>query len=92
MEDDAAQELDVEVSEAEAAPCDLPDDGEGLGEDVVQGIAVPEAGAELVGLRPELGIGEALYLRLQAVDGLHQGPELAQLALVLVAQDPAHQA
>ena len=64
----AAHELHGEVALADRADRRLADDGERLGQQLVQGLAVGVPGAELVGLRPQLGVGELLDLRLEGVD------------------------
>ena len=54
VEDDAADELDVEVPHVEHAAAGLADDREGLGQEVVQGLALGDALPELRGLGREL--------------------------------------
>ena len=58
MEDDAADELDVEVPHVERAAARLANDGERLGQEVVERLAGSEALPELRGLRAELFVGE----------------------------------
>ena len=62
----AADELHVEVPHVEHAAAGLADDGEGLGQQVVERLAVGDALAELGGLVAELLVGEGLDLRLRA--------------------------
>ena len=63
VEDDAADELDVEVAHADVPPRCLAHDGEGFGQDVVHALAVGQALAELVGLGAQLGVGQRLDRR-----------------------------
>ena len=74
----AAHDLDVEVPLAERALGRLADRGERLGEEVVEGLAVGEAGAELVGHRAQLGVGHRDEVVLDGVDLLRDGRQLAQ--------------
>ena len=64
MQDDAADQLHVEVPHVQHAAAGLADDGEGFGQQVVERLAVGEPGAELVGLLAELLVGQRLDLRL----------------------------
>src|SRR4051794_30411636 len=70
MEHHAADQLDVEVPLADGAPGRLSDEREGLGEQVVDGLAVPGSLAKLIGLATELGVVEQLHLGLDPVDRL----------------------
>ena len=80
VEDDAADELDVEVAHLRRAAGGLADDGEGLDEDVVEGGALGELLPEFGRLGPELGVGEGLDAGFEVADGgderldLFQGP------------------
>ena len=64
----AAHELHRVVELAQRAGRGLADDGERLGQQVVQGLAVGVPLAELVGLRPQLGVGELGDLVGEGVD------------------------
>ena len=64
----AAHELHREVALADRAHRRLAGHGERLGQQLVQGLAVGVAGPELVGLRPQLGVGQLLDVRLERVD------------------------
>ena len=86
VEDDAADELDVEVAHADAAARGLADDGEGLGQNVVHAFAVGEALAELVGLGAELGVGQRLNVRLQLVDLLDERAQLSDRRFAATAE------
>jgi len=52
VKNDASQELDVVVALAQTPPGHLPHHGKGIGQDVVQGFAVGQAPAKLVGFGP----------------------------------------
>ena len=71
-----AHELDVEVALAEGPLGRLADGGEGLREDVVEGLTVGQSLAEDVGLRAQLGIRELLEVLLDRVDLGGQALEL----------------
>ena len=87
MQHDAADELHVEVPHVQHAPAGFADDGEGLGQNLVErglqlrvllvGIfdgvyALANALAKFLGLGAELLVGELLHGRLRGVDLLHQ--------------------
>ena len=87
VEDDSADELDVEV----AHPCrpagGLPDDGEGLGQDVIQGSALGELFLEFGGFRPELPVGQGLDTGLEVVDDGDERLDPFESALVIGAEE-----
>jgi hypothetical protein len=64
----AAHQLDLEVPLAEHPPRGLTDHGERLGQQVVQRFVVGVALAELVGLGPQLGVGQLLDVVFEGVD------------------------
>ncbi len=64
----AAHQLHGEVALADRAHRGLAGHGERLGQQLVQALAVGVPGAELVGLRAQLGVGELLDLGLERVD------------------------
>src|SRR5579862_4717438 len=68
VEDDAAHQLDVEEADAERALERLPHGGEGLEDEVVEGLAVLEPLAELHRLGGELLVGQRLELGLERAD------------------------
>ena len=70
VQDDAAHQLDVEVALPEDPLGRLAHGGEGVGQDVVQGLALFEALAQPVRTHAEFGVGQAGHRRLQGVDGL----------------------
>ena len=64
----AAHHLDVEMPLVEHSPGGLTGDGERLGQQVIEVGAVGDALLELVGLGPQLGVGEFLHVVGQGVD------------------------
>ncbi len=58
VQHDTAHQLHVEGALAHHAPTGLPDHGEGLRQDIIQGLALRQAFLELLGLGPQLVIGQ----------------------------------
>ena len=87
MQDNAADELDIEGAQTQDPGGGLPGCGKGLGQEIVQGLAAVQALLELRGLAQELGVGEIPILRLQGVDGVHQGRQALELPLVFTAEN-----
>ena len=73
VQDDAADELDVEGAHPQDPGGGLPGRGEGLGQKVVQGLLPVEALLELGGLGLELGVGQGPVFGLQDVNGSTRG-------------------
>ena len=84
---DAADELHVEVPHVQHAAAGLAHDGERLGQQVVERLAVGDARAELGRLGAQLLVGQRLDRRLERVDLLDERANRFQLALVLGADD-----
>ena len=82
VEEDAAHQLDVEGAEAEGAAGRLAGVGEGLGEEVVEGLALGEALPELGGLGAEPVVVEGAERGLERVDLLDEGADGLDLAVV----------
>ena len=78
----AADELDVEGPHAEHAARRLAHGGEGRDEQVVEGGAIGEIGAELFGAGGELVIGQRAELVLHRVDRLDPWPRRLDAAIV----------
>ena len=89
MENDAADELDVEVAHPGRPAGGLADDGEGLGEDVVHGGALGELLLELGGLCPQLVVGQGLEAGLEVVDDGDERLDLLEGAVVIGAEQLA---
>jgi len=83
VQDRAADELDVEVPHVDGAAAGLPADGEGLGQEVVQGLAVGDALFELRRLVAELLVGFGPEVRLELADAGHDGTQAFEHARVL---------
>jgi hypothetical protein len=87
VEHDAADQLHVEVPHVQRPAAGLANDGKGLGQEVVEGLALSEPVAELDGPRPELLVGECLNVRFFGVDLGDERADSFQLTLVLGADD-----
>ena len=82
MQDDPADQLDVEVTLAEHPPGRLSHHGEGFLQQLVQGLAAPEALAELDGLGPQRLVAQRLDPGLEAVDLRHPARQGLDLAVI----------
>ena len=83
VQGDGAQDLHVERPLADGPAGSLPDHREHLGEQVVDPLAALHPALELVGLAPQLVVGELLDLRLERVhepDAVHELLDLAPFA------------
>ncbi len=89
VQDDAADQLDVEVALAQGALAGLAHGGEGLGQQVVEGFAVGETLPEDRRAPGELGVRKLHQVPLEAVDPLDHGKDALQRAIVGAAEDPA---
>ena len=89
MEDDPADHLDVVVAHLDLSPGDLADDGEGLGQDVVETSAVFEAGDELGGLGLEFVVAQTADLVFPLADALNCAGQLLDFTRVGIAQERA---
>ena len=80
------------MAHAEPAAARLPDEGEGLGEDLVDFDAVGDASPEGLRALPDLGVGQRQELVGEGVHGLDARTEALDVALVLGAKDlPEHE-
>ena len=86
VEDDAAHQLDVEGTHVEDALPGLPDDGERLGEKVVQRLAVLDPLAEFGDLRGEPVVGERADRGLERVHPVHGRADPVEDPLVVRAK------
>ena len=89
VQDDAADDLDVVVAHLHLPLGGFADDGEGLGQDVVERGAVFESRDELRRLGGELIVGEALDIALPVGDRIDRAGESLDLARVGVSEQGA---
>ena len=87
MQDDAADELHVEVPHVERAAAGLADDRERLRQQIVERLAAREPVAEFLGLGAELIVGERLNLGFFRADHVHERTDLLQFAIVVRPED-----
>ena len=92
VERGAAHQLHVEVALTERPPAGLADGGERLGEEVVEVLAPLEAAPELVGLRAELLVGEALHVGLERVDLRDDRLQELEFPALARVEDPLEEA
>ena len=92
MEDDAAHQLHPVGPEAQHPVRRLPGGGEGLGENVVQSLAVLQALFELLGLCLELGVAHGLVLIGHGLNFVRDGGNGFQLPGAVVAENLLNQA
>jgi hypothetical protein len=88
----AADQLHVEVALPERTLRSLAHDGERLGQQPVDRLALRDALAELGRLRPQRFIGQRRDLRLERVDALDSALVLLEEAVVATAEDLGEQA
>ena len=86
VEHHAAHQLHPVGPQAQHTPGRLPHGGEGLRQQVVQGLALLQAGLELRRLGGELGVRHGLEVRLQGLDPFHNGVDLLELPLTVGAE------
>jgi hypothetical protein len=87
VQDDAAYELHVEVPHLEDAAAGFADDGERVGQHIVERFPLFEALPELGRLPAQLLVGEGLDLWFFRVDGGDEWAQPFQVTLVLRADD-----
>ncbi len=87
MQDDPADQLHVEVAHADGAAGGLAHGGEGLGQYIVELLALPQPPLELGGLRAQGLVGEGLELGLKAADLSDDRLDLAHRPIVPVADN-----
>ena len=90
MQDQAADQLNIEMTLLERTLRGLPNGGEGWRHEIVQRLAGRELGPQLGGLRQELVVGQRLELGLQRIDRRDLRPVALQPAVVGRAEDPLH--
>jgi hypothetical protein len=79
MEDHPADQLDVEVALPDRPAGSLAGQREGLGQQVIERLAIPGALAQRVGLLAELLVVEQLHLRLDPIDRVDPALVLLEL-------------
>ena len=87
MEDDPADQLNIEVTLAERALGRFPHERERLRDEIVEQFPLFYALPQLPHAAPHAVGIEALRLRLQAVDAVHERTQLAEQPLVGGAED-----
>ncbi len=80
-------DLDVEGALAQRAPRGLADGGEGLDLQVVEGLALVQALAELIGLGTQFLVGELLEVLPEGVDLVGDAVELSERAALACTED-----
>ena len=88
LQDDAADQLHVEVTHVEEAAAGFADHGEGFDEQVVEGRALGQFFLEFDGFGGQIDIGELLDGRFQVVDCCDDGLDGLDFALVFGAKKP----
>ena len=91
VQHDTAHQLHPVGAHAQHTVGSFPDGGEGLGQDVVQGLTIGETVLELLRLGLELGVTHGLVLIGQSVDLVHDGVDGLQLPGAVVAKQFLHQ-
>ena len=87
VERSGADDLDIEVTLSQHPLGGLADHRIGLGLDVVEGLACLQPVAELIGLGPQLSVGERLDRRFEGVDGLDEDLELFEFLALTDVED-----
>jgi hypothetical protein len=90
VEDDPAQHLDVVVALSEGALRSLAHGREGLGQQIIEGLAAFEALAERPGPCPEVRVRQPHDLGLPLVGALHQRDDRLQDPIVVRSDDLAN--
>src|SRR6185312_7666123 len=88
MEDHAAHQLHVEMALAQNTFRGFPHRGEGVGQNIVEGLAVGEALAERDGARRKLGVAEFLDLGLETVDLVDRPGQALDIPVVSGTKHP----
>ncbi len=92
VEHHAAHQLHPVGPQAQHPHGGLPHRGEGLGQEVVQGLAVVQAALEFHGLGGQLGVAHRLIGRLQRLNLVHHRVNLLQLPFAVGSKKFCNQA
>ena len=82
MEHDAADHLHIEMAHPQHALARLAHGGKGLGQDVVEGLALRQLAAQLIGLPGQLGVAQRLQRGLESGDLLDDLVERLDVTVV----------
>ncbi len=88
MQHDAAHQLDVEMPLAQRALGGLPHRGEGVDQDVVEGLAGGQPAAQPLGALAQLVVAQGFEAGLERVDRRDDGVEALDVAIVGRAKNP----
>ena len=87
VQENSADELDIEVAHVQGALGDFPDGCKCFGKNLIQSLPVGKPLPEFRSQLRQLDIREARHLRFQLVDSLDDRGDLLQIPLVLAADD-----
>ncbi len=87
MQNDAANQLHVEVAHIQDAPAGFAANGEGFYQKVVEGCAVRHALFEFDRFRRKILIGKFLQLRFERIDGRDHWLNAFDLSIMFSAKD-----
>ena len=87
VQDDAAHQLDGIGAHTQHAVGGLPDGGKGFRQDVVQCLALGQAGLELRRFGLQLSVGELFIVLLQRRNLVHDGVDGLQLTLAVRSEN-----
>ena len=90
MQDNAADELHPVGTHAQHTVRSLPNDGKGIGQNVVQRLALLEAALEHAGLALQLRLAHGLIGVAQRLDFIHNGSDGLDLPLGMGAEQLVH--
>jgi hypothetical protein len=85
MQHHSSNELYIEVAHSENPASSLAHDSEGLGKQVVEGLALLDAFFEFRGFGLQLGIAEGFHLGLKGIDPIDRWLQTLQLTFIFAA-------
>src|SRR6185437_13966583 len=83
----AADELDIEVAHLQRAPCRLAHDGEGLWQQVIDRLALPQAAAEFLRLAAQGFVAQGLEPGLELLRCADVPPITAEQPVIAAAEN-----